>query len=128
MSRPRPRCDELATVTSKEFVATTPVDIRSRASIVEAINATVAAFGGVDIVVNTAALFPSSPDGTVADAQWATTLDVNVTANYLLADEAAKLFAEQHWTPPSSSRAPQTPLSPSAAAKLTTSARRRSRI
>ena len=87
--------DELATVTSKEFVATTPVDIRSRASIVEAINATVAAFGGVDIVVNTAALFPSSPDGTVADAQWATTLDVNVTANYLLADEAAKLFAEQ---------------------------------
>jgi rhamnose utilization protein RhaD (predicted bifunctional aldolase and dehydrogenase)/NAD(P)-dependent dehydrogenase (short-subunit alcohol dehydrogenase family) len=87
--------DELATVTSKEFVATTPVDIRSRASIVEAINATVAAFGGVDIVVNTAALFPSSPDGTVADAQWATTLDVNVTSNYLLADEAAKRFAEQ---------------------------------
>ncbi len=27
---------------------------------------------------------------------WATTLDVNVTANYLLADEAAKLFAEQN--------------------------------
>src|ERR1035438_8566316 len=26
---------------------------------------------------------------------WGTTLEVNVTANYLLADEAAKLFAEQ---------------------------------
>ena len=26
---------------------------------------------------------------------WATTLDVNVTANYLLADEAAKVFADQ---------------------------------
>jgi NAD(P)-dependent dehydrogenase (short-subunit alcohol dehydrogenase family) len=26
---------------------------------------------------------------------WATTLDVNVTSNYLLADEAANLFAEQ---------------------------------
>ena len=40
-------------------------------------------------------LFPSSPDGVISDAMWATTLDVNVTANYLLADEAAKIFDEQ---------------------------------
>jgi NAD(P)-dependent dehydrogenase (short-subunit alcohol dehydrogenase family) len=40
-------------------------------------------------------MFPSSPDGTISEAQWATTLDVNVTANYLLCDEAAKLFNEQ---------------------------------
>ena len=26
---------------------------------------------------------------------WATTLDLNVTANYILADEAAKVFEEQ---------------------------------
>jgi rhamnose utilization protein RhaD (predicted bifunctional aldolase and dehydrogenase)/NAD(P)-dependent dehydrogenase (short-subunit alcohol dehydrogenase family) len=87
--------DELAAVTAKEFIATTPVDIRSRASIAEALDATVAAFGGLDIVVNTAALFPSSPDGVIPDALWATTLEVNVTANYLLADQAATLFAEQ---------------------------------
>ncbi len=54
-----------------------------------------AAFGGIDILINTAALFPSSPDGVITDAQWALTLDVNVTANYLLADEAAKLFANR---------------------------------
>jgi rhamnose utilization protein RhaD (predicted bifunctional aldolase and dehydrogenase)/NAD(P)-dependent dehydrogenase (short-subunit alcohol dehydrogenase family) len=88
--------DELKTVTSKEFTATTPVDIRSREAITQAIRATVAAFGGVDILINTAALFPSSPDGIVPDAMWATTLDINVTANYLLADEAAKFFAEQN--------------------------------
>ncbi len=87
--------DELKAVTSSEFVAKTAVDIRSRDAIVKALEATVAAFGGVDILVNTAAMFPSSPDGTVSDAMWATTLDINVTANYLLADEAAKIFNEQ---------------------------------
>ncbi|MGA9669346.1 MAG: bifunctional rhamnulose-1-phosphate aldolase/short-chain dehydrogenase [Terracidiphilus sp.] len=87
--------DELKSVTSKEFTATTPVDIRSREAITKAVRATIAAFGGVDILINTAALFPSSPDGVVPDAMWATTLDINVTANYLLADEAAKFFAEQ---------------------------------
>ena len=87
--------DELKTVTSKEFVAVTPVDIRNREAIGKALRATVAAFGGVDILINTAAMFPSSPDGVISDAQWATTLDVNVTANYLLADEAGKLFNEQ---------------------------------
>jgi NAD(P)-dependent dehydrogenase (short-subunit alcohol dehydrogenase family) len=85
----------LASVTSKEFTAVTAVDIRSRESIVNAIKATIAAFGGIDILINTAALFPSSPDGAISDAMWATTLDVNVTANYLLADEAAKPFREQ---------------------------------
>jgi len=52
-------------------------------------------FGGVDILVNTAALFPSSPDGVITDAQWAKTLEVNVTANYFLADEAREIFADQ---------------------------------
>jgi rhamnose utilization protein RhaD (predicted bifunctional aldolase and dehydrogenase)/NAD(P)-dependent dehydrogenase (short-subunit alcohol dehydrogenase family) len=86
---------ELESVTQKEFTASTAVDIRNREAIAKAIKATIAAFGGIDIVINTAALFPSSPDGVVSDAMWATTLDVNVTANYLLADEAGKLFANQ---------------------------------
>ena len=87
--------EELKSVTSAEFVASTPVDIRSREAIASALRATIHAFGGLDILINTAALFPSSPEGVLSDAQWATTLDINVTANYLLADEAAKLFAEQ---------------------------------
>ena len=86
---------ELAKVTSKEFVASTAVDIRNRGAIGQALKATVAAFGGVDILINTAAMFPSSPDGVISEAMWATTLDVNVTANYLLCDEAAKVFAAQ---------------------------------
>jgi rhamnose utilization protein RhaD (predicted bifunctional aldolase and dehydrogenase)/NAD(P)-dependent dehydrogenase (short-subunit alcohol dehydrogenase family) len=87
--------DELAGITSKEFVRATVVDIRNRDTIGAALDATVAAFGGVDILVNTAALFPSSPDGVVNQAMWGTTLEINVTANYLLAEEAGKVFNEQ---------------------------------
>jgi rhamnulose-1-phosphate aldolase/alcohol dehydrogenase len=86
---------ELNDLTHEEFVASAGVDITDRAAIHRALNATVAAFGGVDILVNTAAMFPSSPDGVISDAQWAKTLEVNVTANYLLADEASEIFHEQ---------------------------------
>jgi NAD(P)-dependent dehydrogenase (short-subunit alcohol dehydrogenase family) len=86
---------ELAHITQKEFVSSTVVDIRSRDAIREAIRATIAAFGGLDILINTAALFPSSPDGQISDEVWAATLNINVTANYILADEAAKIFADQ---------------------------------
>jgi rhamnose utilization protein RhaD (predicted bifunctional aldolase and dehydrogenase)/NAD(P)-dependent dehydrogenase (short-subunit alcohol dehydrogenase family) len=86
---------ELKSVTSAEFTAVTGVDIRNRDAIAKAIDATIAAFGGLDILINTAAMFPSSPDGVISDALWATTLDINVTANYLLADEAARIFNDQ---------------------------------
>jgi rhamnose utilization protein RhaD (predicted bifunctional aldolase and dehydrogenase)/NAD(P)-dependent dehydrogenase (short-subunit alcohol dehydrogenase family) len=86
---------ELQKLASPEFSGWTSVDIRNRETIREAINATINLFGGVDILINTAALFPSSPDGVISDAMWATTLDINVTANYLLTDEASSVFKDQ---------------------------------
>jgi rhamnose utilization protein RhaD (predicted bifunctional aldolase and dehydrogenase)/NAD(P)-dependent dehydrogenase (short-subunit alcohol dehydrogenase family) len=86
---------EVAAQVGKEFVGWAAIDIRDRRSIQTALDATVLQFGGIDLLINTAALFPSSPDGVISDAQWALTLEVNVTANYLLADEAAKIFAAQ---------------------------------
>lgn len=86
---------ELKTVAPVEFIASTAIDITIRGAIAEAVKATIAAFGGVDILVNTAALFPSSTEPVIPDRMWAATLDVNVTANYLLATEAAKVFSEQ---------------------------------
>ena len=86
---------ETAAISGKEAVSWTSIDIRDRKTIRAALDATIKQFGGIDILINTAALFPSSPDGVISDAQWALTLEVNVTANYLLTDEAAKIFAEQ---------------------------------
>src|SRR5216684_4117133 len=86
---------ETAAISGKEAVGWTSIDIRDRKTIKAALDATVKHFGGIDILINTAALFPSSPNGVIGDTQWALTLEVNVTANYLLTDEAAKIFAEQ---------------------------------
>jgi rhamnose utilization protein RhaD (predicted bifunctional aldolase and dehydrogenase)/NAD(P)-dependent dehydrogenase (short-subunit alcohol dehydrogenase family) len=87
--------EETKAIAGKEAVGWTSIDIRDRKTIKAAIDATIKQFGGIDILINTAALFPSSPDGVISDAQWGLTLEVNVTANYLLADEVAKIFAEQ---------------------------------
>jgi len=87
--------EEVKSIAGKEVVGWTSIDIRDRKAIKAALEATIRQFGGIDILINTAALFPSSPDGIISDAQWALTLEVNVTANYLLTDEAAKIFAEQ---------------------------------
>ena len=87
--------EELKSIALPESVAAFEVDIRSREAIARLLEAAVAAFGGVDILINTVAVFPSSPEALLPDDLWAATFDVNVTANYLLADEADKLFAVQ---------------------------------
>ena len=86
---------ECQSVAGREAVISTAIDIRNREAIRGALNATIKQFGGLDMVINTAAIFPSSADGIISDAQWGTTLEINVTANYLLADEAQKIFNEQ---------------------------------
>ena len=87
--------DEAKAIGGAECAIAVAINIRQREAIREALAATVRAFGGLDILVNTAAMFPSSPSGVISDALWATTLEVNVTANYLLADEAQAIFNAQ---------------------------------
>ena len=86
---------EAQKIGGKESAIAIGIDIRDRESIRQALRDTVAAYGGVDIIVNTAAIFPSSPDGRINDAQWGLTLDVNVTANHRLLEEASKILREQ---------------------------------
>jgi rhamnose utilization protein RhaD (predicted bifunctional aldolase and dehydrogenase)/NAD(P)-dependent dehydrogenase (short-subunit alcohol dehydrogenase family) len=86
---------EVGAVSGKETVSWVAIDIRDRKAIRTALDATLKQFGGLDILINTAALFPSSPDGIISDALWALTLEVNVTANYLLTDEASSIFTDQ---------------------------------
>jgi len=87
--------DELKAVHGKDAIGLTFIDIRDRTSIKAALEATVNLFGGIDLLINTAAIFPSSPDGIISDAQWTLTLEVNVTANYMLADEVSSILKAQ---------------------------------
>ncbi|HEY0758968.1 MAG TPA: bifunctional rhamnulose-1-phosphate aldolase/short-chain dehydrogenase [Acidisarcina sp.] len=87
--------EEARSLLGSEIAIASAVDIRSRESIRGMMRDAVAQFGGIDIVVNTAALFPSSPTGVVSDAQWALTLEVNVSANFYLVEEVGRLLLDQ---------------------------------
>jgi len=87
---------EAQKIGGKEAAALVSMDIQDREAIRKAFREVIAMYGGIDILINTAAVFPSSPDGVIQDGQWGTTLDINVTANHRLADELAKILREQN--------------------------------
>jgi len=88
--------DEVGAASSKEFVASTAVDLSSSKSLAKAVDFTISQFGGIDIVVNTAAIYPvPGAEGELSEAQWMNTFLVNVTGNYLLAKENEWVFKDQ---------------------------------
>jgi rhamnose utilization protein RhaD (predicted bifunctional aldolase and dehydrogenase)/NAD(P)-dependent dehydrogenase (short-subunit alcohol dehydrogenase family) len=86
---------EAVGLSSNEMVMATPLDLTSRESIAGAFRATVQRFGGVDAIVNTAAIYPTPIPGTAAEDTWSRAMHINVTSNYVLADEAATILKEQ---------------------------------
>lgn len=86
----------LAKTAGAEAAGSCEIDICNKQSIRAAFDYTVRKFGGMDGVINTAAIFlPPKEDGTLDENHWRVTLDVNVTGNYLLADEAKRVLLEQ---------------------------------
>ena len=86
---------EAAAASSSEMVMGITMDLTSRESITGGLRATFLRFGGLDAIVNTAAIYPTPPPGTPAEDVWHKTLHINVTSNYVLAQEAARIFQEQ---------------------------------
>ena len=87
---------EAAKISSADAVTTTTVDISSAESVANAAKAAVLEFGGIDAIVNTAAIFPvAGADGQLTEAQWSKTFLVNVTGNFLLARECGWVLKEQ---------------------------------
>jgi rhamnose utilization protein RhaD (predicted bifunctional aldolase and dehydrogenase)/NAD(P)-dependent dehydrogenase (short-subunit alcohol dehydrogenase family) len=84
-------------LSSPEMGMAAALDLSSRESIGAALRAAILAFGGIDIVINTAAIYPTpDPSSAGAEPVWARTLHLNVTGNFLLAEEAARVLKEQH--------------------------------
>jgi rhamnose utilization protein RhaD (predicted bifunctional aldolase and dehydrogenase)/NAD(P)-dependent dehydrogenase (short-subunit alcohol dehydrogenase family) len=87
---------EAAKISSAHAVITTTVDISSAESVAAAAKAAVIEFGGIDVIVNTAAIFPvPDADGQLTEAQWSKTFLVNVTGNFLLARECGWVLRDQ---------------------------------
>jgi NAD(P)-dependent dehydrogenase (short-subunit alcohol dehydrogenase family) len=87
---------EAAKLSSAEMVQSAALDLTSRATIDAAVRAAVLQFGGFDSVINTAAIFPTPKPGTPPEETWALTMSLNVTSNFVLAQEAAKVLQAQN--------------------------------
>jgi rhamnulose-1-phosphate aldolase/alcohol dehydrogenase len=88
--------DGLGSVFGRETVGAETVNITDRESVRRMLDGVVARFGGVDILINIAAVFiPPGPDGSLTDDQWRKTFDINVLGSAVLAEETAKVMAAQ---------------------------------
>jgi rhamnose utilization protein RhaD (predicted bifunctional aldolase and dehydrogenase)/NAD(P)-dependent dehydrogenase (short-subunit alcohol dehydrogenase family) len=88
--------EEAGAISSPEFVTSTTVDLSSAESLSTAAAFTALQFGGIDGIVNTAAIYPvAGASGRLTDTQWSKTFLVNVTGNYLLAQQTEWVFQDQ---------------------------------
>jgi len=85
---------EAQAASSAEMGMAAMIDLTSQPSIDAAVRSSILQFGGVDIVVNTAAIFPEMT-GAATEGIWAQTLQINVTANHLLADAVGRVMKQQ---------------------------------
>jgi rhamnose utilization protein RhaD (predicted bifunctional aldolase and dehydrogenase)/NAD(P)-dependent dehydrogenase (short-subunit alcohol dehydrogenase family) len=89
--------EQVASLAGSEAVRYDVTNLSSSESLREAIRHTILQFGGIDVVINTAAIYPvPGPDGELADAQWAKTFEVNITGNYLLAHATEWVLRDQN--------------------------------
>jgi rhamnulose-1-phosphate aldolase/alcohol dehydrogenase len=89
--------NEVRVRASEDMGMAVEIDLLSRSSIASGLRAVVRRFGGFDILVNTAAIYPSPDPGVSASEDvWAKTLHVNVTGNHVLVEEAAAILREQN--------------------------------
>ncbi len=88
--------EQTGSLASPELVKATAADLSSAESLTETVRHTILEFGGIDIVVNTAAIYPvPGPGGELSEAQWVQAFQVNVTGNYLLALATEWVFKDQ---------------------------------
>jgi len=72
-------------------------DITDRKSVQEALHEIVIAYGGLDNIAVTAGLYPTpNQAGNVGDSAWDKSFAVNVKGNFIVADEASKMWKAQN--------------------------------
>ena len=89
--------NEAAQFSSAEAVSSVEVNLSSAESIQAAAKHTILQFGGIDGIVNTAAIFPvgAGSNGQLTEAQWNTTFLVNVSGNFFLSREVGWILRDQ---------------------------------
>jgi rhamnose utilization protein RhaD (predicted bifunctional aldolase and dehydrogenase)/NAD(P)-dependent dehydrogenase (short-subunit alcohol dehydrogenase family) len=86
---------EASSDASAEMAMACQLDLASRESIRHALRQVVLRFGGLDSVINTAAIYPTPEPSTPAETVWSQAMAINVASNHVLAQEAAAIFSQQ---------------------------------
>jgi rhamnose utilization protein RhaD (predicted bifunctional aldolase and dehydrogenase)/NAD(P)-dependent dehydrogenase (short-subunit alcohol dehydrogenase family) len=86
---------DAAKLSSGEMVLSAALDLTRRDTMAAAIRAVVRQFGGFDALVNTAAIYPTPDPSTPPETVWSKTLEINVTSNYILSQQAAVVLRAQ---------------------------------
>ncbi|MDQ3349987.1 MAG: SDR family oxidoreductase, partial [Acidobacteriota bacterium] len=81
---------------SAEMVMTVAMDLTARDTMTAGVRAAVLQYGGFDTVINTAAWYPTPDPSAPPEGVWARTLQINLTSNFVLAQEAAKVLKVQN--------------------------------
>src|SRR3990172_9188336 len=72
-------------------------DVTSKAEVDASVAAAVREFGHLDVLVNNAGIAIFKPFLEVTEAEWDTTIDVNLKGQFLCAQAAAREMVKQHW-------------------------------
>jgi len=86
---------EAATLSSSEMVLAVAINLGQRASIRDAIKTAVLKYGGLDVVINTAAVYPTPGPDTPTEDVWSQAMAINVSSNHVLAEEANLVLKAQ---------------------------------
>jgi rhamnose utilization protein RhaD (predicted bifunctional aldolase and dehydrogenase)/NAD(P)-dependent dehydrogenase (short-subunit alcohol dehydrogenase family) len=87
---------EAVKASSAEMVMTAAMDLTARDTMTAGLKAAVRQFGGFDAVINTAAWYPTPDPSVPAEGVWARALQINLTSNFVLAQEAAQVLKKQN--------------------------------
>jgi len=79
----------------KGRIETHTVDVRDHAATTRAVNATAAAFGGLDVVVNNAGIGTFANIADMTPAQWSEVIDTNVTGVFNVCHAALPLLRQR---------------------------------
>jgi rhamnose utilization protein RhaD (predicted bifunctional aldolase and dehydrogenase)/NAD(P)-dependent dehydrogenase (short-subunit alcohol dehydrogenase family) len=87
---------EAVRLSSGEMVMSAPMDLTARDTMAAGLRRAVLQFGGFDCVVNTAAWYPTPDPSVPAEGVWARAMQINLTSNFVLAQEAGKVLKAQN--------------------------------
>ena len=87
---------EAAALSNAEMVMSAPMDLTARDTMAAGLRAAVLQYGGFDCIINTAAWFPTPDPSVPAEGVWSRVMQINVTSNFVLAQEAAKVLRAQN--------------------------------